>query len=81
MNFVTPFSSDEERGKSLVLQSTVETRVRLLKDDYARMDVEHRKQEQKNEKLMKDKEEEVNSMILSLPRESLSIPDGTMGSK
>lgn len=81
MNFVTPFSSDEERGKSLVLQSTVETRVRLLKDDYARMDVEHRKQEQKNEKLVKDKEEEVNSMILSLPRESLSIPDGTMGSK
>ena len=78
MNFVTPFSSDEERGKSLVLQSTVETRVRLLKDDYARMDVEHRKQEQKNEKLMKDKQEEV---ILSLPRESLSIPDGTMGSK
>ena len=64
MNFVTPFSSDEERGKSLVLQSTVETRVRLLKDDYARMDVEHRKQEQKNEKLMKDKQEEV---ILSLP--------------
>ena len=68
MNFVTPFSSDEERGKSLVLQSTVETRVRLLKDDYARMDVEHRKQEQKNEKLVKDKEEEVNSMILSLSR-------------
>lgn len=51
---------DEQRGKSMVLQSAVDTRVGLLKDDCIEMDMEHRKQEDKIEKLHKQKEEEVS---------------------
>ena len=51
---------DEQRGKSMVLQSAVDTRVGLLKDDCVEMDMEHRKQEDKIEKLHKQKEEEVS---------------------
>ena len=51
---------DEQHGKSMVLQSAVDTRVGLLKDDCVEMDMEHRKQEEKIEKLHKQKEEEVS---------------------
>lgn len=44
----------------MVLQSAVDTRVGLLKDDYVQMDREHRRQEQKIENLRKQKEEEVS---------------------
>lgn len=44
----------------MVLQSSVDTRVGLLKDDCVQMDMEHRKQEEKIEKLHKQKEEEVS---------------------
>ena len=50
---------DEKHGKSMVLQSTVDTRVGLLKDNYVQMDMEHRRQEQRIENLRKQKEEEV----------------------
>ena len=56
--------SDEKRGKSMVLHSTVETRVGLLKDEFVQMDMQHRKQEQRIENMVKDKEAEV-SMVLS----------------
>ena len=49
----------------MVLQSTVDTRVGLLKDDYVQMDMEHRKQERRIESLHKQKEEEVSLEILS----------------
>lgn len=48
----------------MVLHSTVETRVGLLKDDFIQMDMQHRKQEQRIENMVKDKEAEV-SMVLS----------------
>ena len=54
---------DEQRGKSMVLQSAVDTRVGLLKDDCIEMDMEHRKQEDKIEKLHKQKEEEVSLRV------------------
>ena len=43
----------------MVLHSSVESRVGLLKDDYVKMDMEHRRQEQKIKNLEKDKEAEV----------------------
>lgn len=49
----------------MVLQSTVDTRVGLLKDEYVQMDMEHRRQEQKTENLHKQKEEEVSVDISS----------------
>ena len=53
--------SDKKRGKSMVVHSTVESRVGLLKDSYVHMDMEHRRQEQKIENLKKDKEAEVSN--------------------
>ena len=50
----------------MVLHSTVETRVGLLKDDFVQMDLQHRKQEQRIENMVKDKEAEV-CMVLSSP--------------
>jgi hypothetical protein len=49
----------------MVLQSTVDTRVGLLKDDCIQMDMEHRKQEYKIEKFHKQKEEEVSLDVSS----------------
>ena len=55
--------ADEKRGRSMIIQSTVNTRVGLLKGDYVQMDMEHRRQEQRREKLHKQKEEEVSIEI------------------
>ena len=62
----------------MVLHSTVETRVGLLKDEFVQMDMQHRKQEQRIENMVKDKEAEV-SMVLSSPDKPSKLLDFILG--